>query len=256
MIREILRKIFTYEQRKKLARIKIIYKYDNPVVGYIYSSLNKYYKTDNCKFLIPNDMVDMGFRSRFYFNVYELEERQLVKKYIRPDDKVIELGACIGVISSITNKLLTSPESKHLVIEANPNLIPWIYKNKTLNKSNFKIEFCALSQGTTVTFYLNDLIVGGSLQKEGVPTEVPARSLLELEEKYGQYNVMIMDIEGGEYDVLRNSESLLEHYRLLIIELHEDVLGEEILEECRNILRKQSFTMLERMDRTEVWEKK
>ena len=244
------------KQRQKLARLKVLYKYDNPIIGFFYTIFNKYYKTDNCKFLIPYDMVDMGFRSRFYFNVYELEERQLVRKYLKPDDKVIELGACIGVISSITNKVLTSPEANHVVIEANPHLISWIYKNKHLNKSNYKVEFCALAEGKTVTFYLNKLIVGGSMQKpEGTATEVPARTLDEIEEKHGKFNVMIMDIEGGEYDIILKNEFVLSHYRLLIVELHDDVLGEPRLEECRAVLRKLGFTLNERMDRTEVWSK-
>ena len=85
--------------------------------------------------------------------------------------------------------------------------------------------------------------------------QVPARSLRELEQKHGQFNVLIMDIEGGEIGVLRESEPLLNHYRLVIMERHDFIIGSESAEECSEILLRNGFRASNRAYLVEVWEK-
>jgi len=118
------------------------------------------------------------------------------------------------------------------------------------------VEFCAIAEGAQATFYLDKLILAGSLQRRtATPMQVPARSLRELEQKHGQFNVLIMDIEGGEIGVLRESEPLLNHYRLVILERHDFIIGSESAEECSEILLRNGFRASNRAYLVEVWEK-
>src|SRR5262245_30697328 len=95
--------------------------------------VKKDYELDGLSFVIPQEMTDFKFRGRFVRGSYEKEERRHLKKYIDADATVLELGACLGVVSCLTNVLLTDPR-KHVVVEANPLLISWIERNRELNK--------------------------------------------------------------------------------------------------------------------------
>ena len=53
---------------------------------------------------------------------------------------------------------------------------------------------------------------------------VRGRSLTDLHDSYGPFNVLLIDVEGSELEGLRSSSDLLLKYRLVIIELHYERL--------------------------------
>ena len=229
-------------------------KHDNPVFGFLFTLTQHHYTSEGLVFSYPKKLVGLGFRSRFLFDLYELPERQLLKRHLRPTDQVLELGGCMGVIACVSNKLMDPKLGKHVVVEANPDLIPTLFANRTLNKSWFLVEFCCVASGSHSTFFLHDLIVGGSSTRPTTRSvQVVNRSLVELQEKHGRFNVLIMDIEGGEYDLIRTYADLLQNYRLIIMELHDSILGVLKAEECRVMLRKIGFKLDEICEATEVW---
>ncbi len=125
--------------------------------------------------------------------------RRLIPKYLKPSDSVLELGACLGVVSCITNKVLRAP-SRHVVVEANPYCIAAIYRNRHENHCSFLIENCAATTQRDAVFSLNPrYVTSSSLQNSGgIPVKVPGRSFQELFDRHGPFSVLIMDIEGGE----------------------------------------------------------
>lgn len=228
------------------------------IIGFIFSITYRYYKTEGLVFSYPKSRVSMKFRSRFYLDTYELEERTIIKKYIKPQHNVLELGACIGVVSCITNKLLDS-SSKHLVVEANPYLIPWILSNKALNKCNFLVEFCAVSEKYKSEFYLHELIVGGiSSRKTKNPIDIINCSLKYILKKHGDFDVLIMDIEGGEFQFFTEYENYISTFNIIIFETHDFIIGIEKTEQIRTILKNNSFQNIDNLSLTgitvvEVW---
>jgi predicted O-methyltransferase YrrM len=48
---------------------------------------------------------------------------------LRPEERVLELGGCLGVVSCSINTLLRDP-SRHVVVEANPKLLAYLYENR------------------------------------------------------------------------------------------------------------------------------
>ncbi len=112
-------------------------------------------------------MTDLGWRGVcFWRDQYEIDERRLIKQFVRPEDSVIELGACLGVVSCVTNRLLQNP-SRHLVVEANPYLISWLAQNRSLNGSEFIIEHCAVGNPPVATFYIHPTgVMDGSCQNK------------------------------------------------------------------------------------------
>ncbi|GAA5128537.1 FkbM family methyltransferase [Luteolibacter yonseiensis] len=228
--------------------------YDSPLYGWLWSLTNKTYRTEGLEFGLPFQFMPMGFRSRFFFDCYELPERKLIRRHLAKDDRVLELGACVGVVSCMTNRLLSDPGA-HLVVEANPRLIPILESNRATNACKFMIEHCLVSKTMDGTFFLQDFIVSGSANlATGKEVSVPVYSNDDLCAKHDfRPNVLIMDIEGGEIDFVSENEHRLPDFRLLIIEMHPFIVGADRIESCRSALRRMGFALKETEGLVEAW---
>jgi FkbM family methyltransferase len=228
-----------------------------PIEGFIFDLKGGRFHADGCTFTIPKDVTTRSYRACFLRGDYEHEERALIREWIRPEDCVIELGACLGVVSCVTNKLLAD-KSRHVIVEANPFCIPTIYRNREINRAGFLVEHCAVGLEREVTFYLHPVyIVGGTSQRaSNRPVRLPAKSLRQLEEERGPFSALIIDIEGSEREVFEDSRDLLKRYRLVIAELHDWAIGNDGVERCREILRDSGLQLVGRAGITEAWLRK
>ena len=208
-----------------------------PIIGFGFDLTGAIYRVDGCRFEIPIHMTDRNYRSAFVFGEYEAGERKLIRQFLRTDDRVIELGGCIGVLSCLVNSRLEA-RTHHLVVEANPELIPLLRRHRELNQACFEIAECAVSRDPEVTFAVHRLMTQSGIFAQGDTRHirVRGRSLADLHDSYGPFNVLLIDIEGSELEILKSSSNLLLEYRLVIIELHQELLGVEGLKECRRIL--------------------
>ncbi len=68
----------------------------------------------------------------------EFIEQQLMKHYIKPDDKVLELGARYGSVSITTNKILKDKKS-HYVVEPDKKVWDCLERNMKANNTEFNI---------------------------------------------------------------------------------------------------------------------
>ena len=227
-----------------------------PFFGLIFDLKGARFHTDGCDFAIPKDVTSMSYRSCFLSGDYEREERELIRRWLRPEDTVLEFGACLGIVSCTTNKLLKD-KSRHVVVEANPFCIASIYRNRELNQSGFLVEHCAVSDKPEVTFYLHPVyIVGGTTQRaSNRPVRLPAKSLRQIDQERGPFTALVIDIEGSEGEVFESSIDVLKRYRLVVVELHEWAIGTEGVERCRQILRDCGMQMMGRSGITEAWQR-
>ncbi len=227
-----------------------------PLQGLLFDLTGGRFYVDECTFVIPRELTTRAYRACFWQGTYEKEERELIRRWIRPSDSVLELGACLGIVSCVTNKLLAE-KSRHVVVEANPLCIPTLRRNKELNRAEFRVEHCAVGHPPEITFYLHPTyIVGGNAQRvTNRPVRVPAKALLQFEHESGPFTALIMDIEGGEREVLEQSSEQLKQFRILIIELHEFAIGAEGVERCRTILKTSGLTCVDKFGLTEVWQR-
>ena len=227
-----------------------------PICGLIFDLFVRRFRADGCIFEIPRTLTSIGYRSCFLKGNYESEERELIKSFIRPSDSVLEFGACLGIVSCVTNKILAD-KFRHVVVEGNPFCIPAIHRNRELNQCGFLVENCAVSNEHEVTFYLHPVyVVGGTTQrKSSRPVRVPARALSDFESRYGPFTTLVMDIEGAELEIFEASQKFLDHYRVVIVELHEWAIGAEKVEACREILRRAGLKFQQRAGITEAWQR-
>jgi Methyltransferase FkbM domain len=113
-----------------------------------------------------------------------------------------------------------------------------------------------------VTFYLqSNNILGGSVMGGGTQSQrhtavrVPGRTLTELGGRYGPLSALVMDIEGAELEALESAGDILKKYRVTIIEFHEEAIGAEKVERCREVLRGAGLPLKQRAGAVEAWQR-
>lgn len=226
--------------------------------GLYFTHVAKTYKVAGLEFHVPLELTDLEFRGRFVTGEYEAEERRQLKAHLRADATVLELGACLGVVSCLTNRLLDRPE-RHVVVEANPTLIPWIERNRAQNDGCFHVEHCLITDQDQADFYLHHLIVGGSATRATArKITVPGKTIQQLEATYGlTFDTLIMDIEGGEYRLLYDYRTELRRFRQIFLEIHPfcNILTEEQAAECEALLRTAGFTLRLQDGFFQYWER-
>ncbi len=226
--------------------------------GVYFTHFQKVYRNNNLVIHIPFELTDYTFRGRFFFDSYEEEEARYLAKHLNPSSKVLELGSCLGYVSCLTNQLLEDP-TQHVVVEANPRLIPWIEKNKTANNSGFHIENVLISKEPNNDFYVHDLIVGGSSKrKTKEKISVPGTTFQGLRDTYDiDFDTLIMDIEGGELELFRNFKDEIGLFRQIFVELHPfaNILTNAESQECEDILASLGFAIVVRDGNFQIWEK-
>lgn len=225
-----------------------------PALGLIFDLCGDRFNADGCSFVIPRNITSLELRASFLLRTYEEDERRLVRKFFQPEDSVLELGACLGIIACITNKLLRDP-ARHVVVEANPYCLPAIHRNRTRNQASFLVEHCAVSNEKEVVFSIDPRHITGSSigNSSGITVRLPGRSLNELMARHGPFSALIMDIEGSELELLESSAAILSHFRLIIIELHETLIGVAGVNRCHALLQASGFVMKEKSYITEAW---
>jgi FkbM family methyltransferase len=190
---------------------------------------NKVVSLDGCQFPLRG-LPDTSMKLELLTGGYEQPERNAARQYIRPEWPVVELGGCFGVVACITNKRLQDPQA-HVVLEANPLVIPYLTSNRESNHCSFKIVNRALAyDADSVTFSPGLDFWGNSVHHmDGrIPVTVRATQLSEIlrEEKFERF-ALICDIEGQEYELVMREADALRNAELIIMEVHPHVIGEE-----------------------------
>ena len=201
------------------------------------------------RFDVDNPLIETQRKSWLYFGIYELSELDFVERYVDAGDAVIEVGGSIGVVACATNRKLKHPE-KHIVVEANPGLIPTLHKNRDLNRCGFRIECAAVAYGVDhVEFHQAADFVGGSVaRRDGDVVPVKTTTLGQLVEELGSPAVtLVCDIEGAELDLVKNELSVLrDRVRLILMEIHPHKLGDELVRAMFQMLRDASFELIDK----------
>lgn len=227
--------------------------------GLYFSYFIKTFRKNGLVIHVPYDMTDHRFRGRFVFNAYEKEEAKYLTTHLDSNATILELGSCLGYISCLTNRLIVNKEN-HVVLEANPNLIPWIEKNRKENDCSFSIENRIISKDRTSRFFIHDLIVGGSTKRAtGKQVEIAGVSIEELQKKHKlKFDTLIMDIEGGELEFFKNFQDTLKIFKAIFFEIHPfaGILTNEEALECEEILLSLGFAKILSDNNFQVWKRK
>ena len=174
--------------------------------------------------VISQPLVDLMESS-----AYERPEIEAALSIVKPGDRVLEIGAGLGLASAAIVQA-SQPEAI-LSVEANPNLIERIGELHRLNGlTNIEVRSGAVRAGPnlppTTSFFLHQKFMSSSLlrtrNRKARGIEVPTIDFDALVKEF-RPDVLIMDIEGGEDEIIRNGD--LSTLRKLSFELHPQLYG-------------------------------
>jgi FkbM family methyltransferase len=192
-------------------------------------------------------MIGTEKKSHLLLGDYENGERAAIARLLNPSLPVVELGGCLGVVATLTNRRLLRRD-RHVVVEAHPEFLPLLKRNRDRNGAEFEIVHAAVAyEGEMVDFYEGGNFLAGRLhRKTGRRFTVPAITLAHLLDRCGfDECTLICDIEGGENDVIQNDLAALEErVATLIIEWHPYVTGVDGVAYLRRQLEAAGFLLM------------
>jgi FkbM family methyltransferase len=211
-------------------------KYQNKhIIGKLVEMTGNRVRIEGMTFSLDSPAIESFRKGSLFFGIYESAERTLLNQWLPPDLPVVEFGGGIGVVSCLANRKLVRP-SQHVVVEANPNLVPLLERNRDLNQCRFQVRNGALAYETeSVAFrihshFLSGRVDGGpGLTESGQTVTVPATSLKTVIGEFGFDQLsLICDIEGAEITLVeREIRTMSERVRSFLVEVHPEITGEE-----------------------------
>lgn len=199
-------------------------------------------RLDGLVFDVGHPAIPTRTKAWFLWDRYERPERNAVRLLLDPALPVVELGGSIGVVACVTNHLLRIP-ARHVVVEANPALLPLLRANRDRNGADFRILGRALAYGRDAVEFGYQTSLGGSVGGSGETARVPTITLAEILEDSGWDRcTLIVDIEGAEVDLVRHEVDVLRRcVATLIMETHPHFVGTEPNAEILRMLAEAGF---------------
>jgi len=145
----------------------------------------------------------------------ELPEQKMAVRYLKGNEKVLEIGSNIGRNSLVIASIIED-HNNIVTLESDTNTVTQLMENRELNNFNFNIENSALSN--------RKLIQKGW---DTIPSEtlkpgynwVNTITLNELKTKYNiQFDTLVLDCEGAFYYILMDMPEILNNINLIIME--------------------------------------
>jgi len=184
---------------------------------------------------LAHPLITPPIRRDIYFGDYERKELDVIERRLEPGDTVMEIGAGIGFLSAYCARVVGS-ERVH-AYEANPALLPIIEEVHARNGVRPRVVHALLGRGDGECgfFIERDYWASSLVRRSPEAREVRIRQIdLQAELRRVAPTFLIVDVEGGEYELLRDVD--LAGVSKLCLEVHPDVLGNARLSELFSTL--------------------
>jgi len=158
-----------------------------------------------------NEIVDI--------TTIENVEQEQAREYIKPDDKVLELGARYGSVSCIINKILKN-KNNQVVVEPDCRVWDILEKNMNNNNCEFNIVKGFISNNKLSLDDIDTFEGYGTTSVMDYDSKIMSYNLDDIKQKYNidNFNVLVADCEGFLETFLNENMSILDNLRLLLFE--------------------------------------
>ena len=193
---------------------------------------------------------------------YEEHDLFVLKKYLKKNDRYLEIGAGVGLCGLWAQKITQVPP---ILIEADPTLVPeiqhqfqvnrrvCILKNHLVGSRNKKPQLFFPHEDFWFSSIFKSKQSKGTLRNAGIKIKTIAiESLLK---EHSPTAVMI-DIEGAERDLFSQKLRSFPLPRLLFIEIHFPILGIPVGVKVINSILDLGYKMIDIQSQTFVFIKK
>lgn len=177
------------------------------------------------RLFLPRDVVTPSTLFALASGTFELNEREAAIGDIRPDDRVLELGAGLGTVTLAL--CLLHPDTPVTALEANPRLEDVLSRNIAQNQGQAEIigALAALEDGET-DFHIAPDFVASSMLHPAPGARTERRPMVDVNRLLRETaaTVLIMDIEGAELAILNGLD--LTPLRRIVAEFHPRICSD------------------------------
>lgn len=215
-------------------------------------------KIPNCRYGFKRFNTAKGYcnntvKAMIFWGFYESAEMRLIPKYIQQDLPVVELGASLGIVSSVAISSVDNATS-YTCIEANPYLIDCINSNLKkfhTGRKNISIENKAIAytpEDEVEIMITKNNTQGRISYTTGASTEGVKVKATTLQPYSTVPYILICDIEGMEIEIIKHDKDSLQNCRQLFIELHKAWYLSDMFEvnELESFITGMGFNLVER----------
>lgn len=173
---------------------------------------------------IPYPVIDQLLR-----NDYEVPEINSPINILKEDDRILELGTGLGIVSGIASQ--KSDDISIRTYEANPNLIEHIHALHALNDiKNVHVNNAMLMPNPLVqtqTFHLHRYFPEGSIIESEFTEGAIDVPVLDFNKVVSQFSpsILVCDIEGAEADIFTGAD--LSSFRAIVLEIHPHMISRQ-----------------------------
>jgi FkbM family methyltransferase len=207
---------------------------------------------DGVKVPIRGSALSPRMRRHLMRGGYERAERKLLSRLIQPGDSVIELGASLGIVTSLLARKVGAG-GKVAAVEPNRLLHRHFEKQLAVNGETavlVPVLGCPLWDGPVPEeiHCQRFAAVGNSLSGRAAGTagdEVPWLTLREVAARagIGEPTALVIDVEGGEQVWCDHAPAFPESVRTVIVEVHPHLIGDQKAGDSVQALIREGFAI-------------
>lgn len=180
---------------------------------------------------VSPDHVPVPVLRQIRRNDYERPEIGALLKLVRPGDRILELGAGLGIVSSVAVRSATGVSVRSY--EANPRMVDCV---KHLHERNgitaVDVQNAIVlpdPESDALEFHIHKYFPQSSLHRDDLTIETVSVPTVDFNDVVREIRptFLLCDIEGGEARLFEGID--LTGIRVIAIELHPDVIGKEAL---------------------------
>lgn len=206
---------------------------------------------DGVRVCTDPQLVPKTVRRSIIKGSHEQYERQLVKRYLGPTDRVLEIGAASGLVTLVCARQCGA--ASVFAYEANPVMEPIIRKNFALNGWQPNLIMKAVTvDGGDVQFFASDNVYSSSVIDR---SKTVAGRLIKVPSDPFQHvlarvrpTTVVMDVEGAEIALL--SSAALDGVERIIVEVHPHITGADAVQAMTSSLAGQGLNVRETVHKT------
>ena len=173
---------------------------------------------------LKHPLITPPIQRDIYFGDYERKELDLIERRLQPGDTVMEVGAGIGFLSAYCARALG--DDRVFAYEANPALLALIADVHARNGVHPRVTQALLGEGDGERdFFVEPDYWASSLVRRSAESRCVRIPQIDFNAELRRVapSFLIVDVEGGEYELLRRAD--LSGVTKLCLEVHPDVLG-------------------------------
>lgn len=177
--------------------------------------------------LYIGDLADTSYARSIYRGSHESEELEVIRRHLKPEDRVLEFGSGIGLITATCCQVVGSENV--VTYEANPAMEALLRRTFSLNfiAPDLRMKMVSIKSGQE-KFYVSDRFVVSSQinhQSNANELSISSDSFQDVVREV-QPTFLVMDIEGSEVDLADESIDL-GCIKKICVEVHPGIVGDE-----------------------------